>query len=123
MADTSFNIFTPFPGTELYNITIKCGLQAPERLEDWFSFNYRNLIQGAPWLLKKLSHLIEVLDFCSFLMGPRPFLQSYEKTDSMVSLLSKVYAPLAKMRIRHFWGKFPAEVKLAKFLGFYGKQR
>ena len=122
-ADTSFNIFTPFPGTELFDITIKHGLRAPECLEDWFSFNYRNLTQGGPWLSKRMSHLIEVLDFCAFLMSPRPFLQPYEKTAPIVSLLSKVYAPFAKMRIKHFWDKFPLEVKLARFLGVYGKQQ
>jgi len=121
-ADTSFNIFTPFPGTELFNVTIRHGLHAPDRLEDWFSFNYRNLTQGAPWLSEKMRHLIEVLDFCAFLMGPRPFLQPYEKTDPIVSLLSKVYAPLARMRIKHFWDRFPIEMKLAKFLGLYAKQ-
>jgi radical SAM superfamily enzyme YgiQ (UPF0313 family) len=122
MADTSFNIFTPFPGTELFDITVRHGLHAPECIEDWFSFNYRNLTQGAPWLSKKMSHLIEVLDFCAFLMGKRPFLQPYEKTNPMVSLLSKIYAPFAKMRVKHFWDKFPAEVKLAKLLGLYARQ-
>jgi hypothetical protein len=68
-----------------------------------------------------MSHLIEVLDFCAFLMSPRPFLQPYEKTAPIVSLLSKFYAPFAKMRIRHIWDKFPLEVKLARFLGVYGK--
>jgi anaerobic magnesium-protoporphyrin IX monomethyl ester cyclase len=121
-ADTSFNIFTPFPGTELFDITVKNGLHPPECVEDWFSFNYRNLTQGAPWLSKKMSHLIGVLDFCAFLMGPRPFLQPYEKTNPLVSLLSKIYAPFAKMRIKHFWDKFPVEVKLAKFLRLYGRQ-
>jgi|MudIll2142460700_1097286.scaffolds.fasta_scaffold00156_12 radical SAM superfamily enzyme YgiQ (UPF0313 family) len=121
-ADTSFNIFTPFPGTELFDVTVKNGLHAPERLEDWFSFNYRNLTQGAPWLSKKMSHLIEVLDFCAFLMGKRPFLQPYEKTDPMVSFLCKVYAPFARMRVKHFWDRLPVEMKLAKLLGLYAKQ-
>jgi len=120
-ADTSFNIFTPFPGTELFDITLKNGLRSPERVEDWFSFNYRNLTQGAPWLSKKMRHLVEVLDFCTFLMGKGPFPQPYEKTP-IVSLLSKVYAPFARMRIKHFWDRFPIEMKLAKFLGLYAKQ-
>lgn len=121
-ADISFNIFTPFPGTELFDITIKNGLHAPERVEDWFSFNYRNLTQGAPWLSEKMRHLVEVLDFCIFLMGKRPFLQPYEETDPVVSLLCKIYAPFAKMRAKHFWDRFPIEMKLAKFLRLYARQ-
>ena len=69
-----------------------------------------------------MRHLVEVLDFCIFLMGKRPFLQPYEETDPIVSLLSKVYAPFAKIRVKHFWDRFPIEMKMAKFLGLYAKQ-
>jgi len=121
-ADISFNIFTPFPGTELFDMTAKHGLHPPECIEDWFPFHYRNLVQGGPWLSEKMRHLVEVLDFCIFLMGKRPFLQPYEETDPIVSLLSKVYAPFAKIRVKHFWDRFPIEMKMAKFLGLYAKQ-
>jgi len=121
-ADTSFNIFTPFPGTELFDITVKNGLHPPECIEDWVSFNYRNLVQGGPWLSEKMRHLVEVLDFCTFLMGKRPFLQPYEKTNPLVPLLCNFYAPLARKRIKHFWYQFPVEIKLAKLFGLYAKQ-
>ena len=121
-ADTSFNIYTPFPGNELFNIAVKYGMQVPKRVEDWVSFNYRNLTQGAPWLSKEMRHLVEMLDFCQFFIGKRPFLQPYEKTSPWVSLLSHAYAPLARMRVKHFWSQFPIEMKLAKLLRLYGKQ-
>jgi hypothetical protein len=69
-----------------------------------------------------MSNLVEVLDFCAFLMGPRPFLQPYEKTDPIVSLLSRIYAPVARTRIKHFWDRFPIEIKLAKFFRLYARQ-
>jgi len=121
-AETAFNIYTPFPGTELFDITVKHGLHAPERIEDWFSFNYRNLTQKAPWLSDKMRHIIEMLDFCTFFLGERPFLQPFSKTSPWVSLLSNIYAPLARKRVKHFWGQFPMEIKLAKLLGLYAKQ-
>jgi hypothetical protein len=58
-------------------------------------FTYRNLTRGGPWLSKKMFRLIEVLDFCTFLMGKGPFFQPYEKTDPVVSLLCTIYASLA----------------------------
>ena len=121
-ADTSFNIYTPFPGNELFNIAVKYGMQVPKRVEDWVSFNYRNLTQGAPWLSKEMRHLVEMLDFCQFFIGKRPFLQPYEKTSPWVSLLSHAYAPLARMRVKHFWSEFPIEMKLAKLFGLYARQ-
>lgn len=121
-ADTSFNIYTPFPGTELFDVTVRHGLRVPERIEDWAAFNYRNLTQGAPWLSAEMRHIVEMLDFCVFFIGKRPFLEPYEKTSPWVSLLCNLYAPLAKMRVKHFWGQFPVEIKLAKLLGLYAKQ-
>jgi radical SAM superfamily enzyme YgiQ (UPF0313 family) len=121
-ADTSFNIFTPFPGTELFDITVKHGLQPPERLEDWFSFHYRNLTRGAPWLSEEMRHLVGTLDFCAFFMGNRPFLQPFEQTSPLVSFLGKMYAPLARLRVKNFWHQFPAEMKLAKLLGLYARE-
>jgi radical SAM superfamily enzyme YgiQ (UPF0313 family) len=121
-AETSFNIYTPFPGTELFDITVKHGLRVPECIEDWVSFNYRNLTQGAPWLSEEMRHVVEMLDFCTFFIGKRPFLQPFSKTSPLVSLLCNIYAPLARKRVKYFWGQFPIEIKLAKLLGLYAKQ-
>lgn len=117
-----FNIFTPFPGTELFDLAIKHGLQVPKRLEDWISFNYRNCVKNAPWLSKEMRELIEMLDFCNFFVGKRHYLKPYEKTNLFVVLLSNLYAPLARKRVENLFYKFPIEVKLAKFLRLYAKQ-
>ena len=121
-ADTFFNIYTPFPGTELLDITSKNGLRVPESVEDWVFFNYRNLTQGAPWLSEKMRRNIEMLDFCTLFIGKRPFLQPYEKTSPLVSLLCNLYAPLARKRVKSFWRQFPIEIKLAKLFRLYAKQ-
>jgi len=121
-AETSFNIYTPFPGTELFDMTVTHGLHIPERLEDWGSFNYRNLTQGAPWLSAEMRRLVEMLDFCNFFVGKKIFHQSFAETNPLVSFLIAVYAPLARQRMRHSWGRFPVEIKLAKLLGLYARR-
>jgi anaerobic magnesium-protoporphyrin IX monomethyl ester cyclase len=123
-AEISFNIFTPFPGTELFDIALRNGLRFPERIQDWFSFNYRNLAQGAPWLSKHMRRLVQVLDFCilTMLLAKRPFLRPYDKIDPAISIFSRIYAPIARMRVKHLWGRFPIEMRMAKSLGLYAKQ-
>ncbi len=121
-ADTFFNIYTPFPGTELIDLAAEHGLHVPDRVEDWASFNYRNLTQGAPWLSEEMRRDVEMLDFCTLFLGKRPFLEPYEKTSPWVSLVCNLYAPLAKKRVKSFWRQFPIEIKLAKLLGLYAKQ-
>ncbi len=118
----AFNIFTPFPGTELFDLAVKHGLGVPQRLEDWISFNYRNCSKNAPWLSKEMCRIIEMLDFCNFFVGKRQYLKPYEKTNSLVVLLSNIYAPVARKRVENLFYRFPIEIKLARFLGLYGKQ-
>ncbi len=118
----SFNIYTPFPGTELFDIAVKHGLNIPQRIEDWIPFNYRNLTQNAPWISKEMRKITEMLDFCSFFIGKRAFLQPYKKTHPLVTLLCNLYAPFAKKRVEKLLYQFPIEVKLVKFFRIYAKQ-
>lgn len=117
-----FNIFTPFPGTELFDLAVKHGLRVPQRLEDWISFNYRNCAKNVPWLSKEIRGIIEMLDFCNFFVGKRQYLEPYEKTNPLVVLLSNIYAPLARKRVENLFYRFPIEIKLAKLFGLYAKQ-
>lgn len=121
-AGTVFNIFTPYPGTELFELALKMGLRMPERVEDWFPFNYRNLVQGGPWLSDTVRRLITTLDFSLNMLGESEFLKPYRETSALTSYICRVYAPLARMRIKHLWHQFPIEVQLAKALGLYAKQ-
>jgi radical SAM superfamily enzyme YgiQ (UPF0313 family) len=54
MAGIYFNNYTPYPGTELFDVAVEHGLKVPQRLEEWVAFNYRNLIQNGPWLSKNM---------------------------------------------------------------------
>jgi hypothetical protein len=69
-----------------------------------------------------MRNIVEMLDFCTFFIGKGPFFQPYEKTNLLVSILCKIYAPLANKRVKHLGYQFPAEIKLAKLFGLYAKQ-
>jgi radical SAM superfamily enzyme YgiQ (UPF0313 family) len=48
------NIYTPYPGTELFDLSVKSGLKPPERLEDWVSFNWRTINRkNTPWITRE----------------------------------------------------------------------
>jgi radical SAM superfamily enzyme YgiQ (UPF0313 family) len=117
-----FNIYTPYPGTELFDIAVKYGLKVPQRVEDWITFNYRNLIQNGPWLSAEMRKIVKMLDFCSYFIGERPLIQPTEETRKVATLLGRLYAPVARIRTRKLWYHFPLEIKLARFFRIYGKQ-
>lgn len=121
-ASTSFNIYTPYPGTELFDTAVQHGLRVPQRTEDWVPFNYRNLSQDGPWLSREMRRIVRMLDFCSFFIGERPLIRPTEDTRLVARLSGRFYAPLARKRAKNLWYRFPVEIKLARFLRIYGKQ-
>jgi radical SAM superfamily enzyme YgiQ (UPF0313 family) len=118
-ASKSFNIYIPYPGTELFNLVIHSGLKEPQRLEDWAPLNYRYVHEESPWISKEMKRLIGALDLPLMFMGKGHF---YKKTNPIVVALSKLYHPLAEYRVTHLEGRFPVETKLLRSLGLFGRQ-
>jgi radical SAM superfamily enzyme YgiQ (UPF0313 family) len=118
-ASKSLNVYTPYPGTELFDVAVRHGLDIPRRTEDWAAFNYRNLPRRSPWISKDMRSLIEMLDFCSFFVdGLHPF----KKTHPLASLAAALYSPLAGLRVEKLSYRFPVEIKLARWLRLYARQ-
>jgi radical SAM superfamily enzyme YgiQ (UPF0313 family) len=121
-AISRMNIYTPFPGTGLFDISIESGLHAPEKLEDWVPFNYRTVTNNVPWLSKTRKKIIRMLHCTILLAEQNSFITPYKKTNPIVVLLARIYHPIAKKRVENLYYKFPVEIKLAELLGFYPRQ-
>jgi radical SAM superfamily enzyme YgiQ (UPF0313 family) len=122
IACKSFNVYTPYPGTELYHVALQYGLKEPQKLEDWASFNYRRLAQDAPWVPPDTRKLVEGLDFPLMFLGKGHFVIPYKKTNPIVVGLGRLYYPIARYRIKHLKVGFPIETKVVKALGLFGRQ-
>ncbi|MCX7916158.1 MAG: B12-binding domain-containing radical SAM protein, partial [Verrucomicrobiae bacterium] len=118
----TFNIYTPYPGTELFQVAVQMGLQPPERLEDWAAFNFRNVYGDALWVHPRTRQLAEGLDFPLMFLGKGHFVTPYKKTNPLVVALARMYYPLARYRVRQLDVRWPIETKLAKRLGLFGRQ-
>ncbi len=117
------NIYTPFPGTGLFNLAVAHGLRVPERLADWVPFNYRTVNENAPWLSKQAKKVIRMLHFAALLAEKNNFLNPYKKTNPVVVLLAMLYYPIARKRVEKMYYRFPVELKVAEWLGWYPKQK
>jgi anaerobic magnesium-protoporphyrin IX monomethyl ester cyclase len=118
----TFNIYTPYPGTELYNLTVQLGLNEPQRLEDWARFNFRSIPEESGWIEPKMRKMVEALDFPLMFLGKGHFVTPYKKTHPLVVALAKLYYPLARYRVKHLDARFPIEAKVVKSLGLFGRQ-
>jgi radical SAM superfamily enzyme YgiQ (UPF0313 family) len=118
----TFNIYTPYPGTELYNFAVQLGLKEPQRLEDWPHFNFRNIPEESVCIEPKMRKLIMGLDFPLMFLGKGHFVTPYKKTNPFVVALSRLYYPIARYRVTNLDARFPIETKLIKALGLFGRQ-
>jgi len=118
-AAKSFNVYTPYPGTSLYQLAVKMGLKEPQRLEDWSPLNYRHVPKDAPWIVPETKKLIAGLDFPLMFLGTN---FQYKKVHPLVNGLGKLYLPVAQYRVRNMDARFPIETKLVRALGLFGRE-
>jgi len=116
----ALHVYTPLPGTELFELAVKHGLQVPQKLEDWIPFNYRMI--NLPWASKEQKELIEMLHFCTILLGKNTFFNPSIDMHPFFRLLGKLYRPLATWRIKNLNARLPLEIKLAERLHLYHRQ-
>ncbi|HYB89560.1 MAG TPA: radical SAM protein [Candidatus Binataceae bacterium] len=120
-AAKTFNIYTPYPGTELYGLAVQHGLKEPDRLEDWGRFNFRNIPEESAWIPPETKRLIQNLDFPLMFLGTN-FTSPHRQTKRVVVALAKLYSPIARYRVRNMEARFPIETALVKRLGLFGRQ-
>lgn len=118
----TFNIYTPYPGTELYDLALQLGLKEPQRLEDWPRFNFRNIPDESEWVSLIMKKLIGAMDLPLMFLGKGHFVTPYKKTNPFVVALSRLYYPIARYRVTNLDARFPIETKLIRALGLFGRQ-
>jgi anaerobic magnesium-protoporphyrin IX monomethyl ester cyclase len=118
----TFNIYTPYPGTELYELAIQLGLKKPQRLGDWARFNFRNIPRESAWIEPEMRKLITGLDLPLMFLGKGHFVNPYKKTNPLVVALARLYYPVARYRVKHLNARIPIETKVVKALGLFGRQ-
>jgi anaerobic magnesium-protoporphyrin IX monomethyl ester cyclase len=117
-----YNIFTPYPGTPIFDIAVEHGFVPPSRLEDWVSLNYRTVNKGSVWLSERQKKTIRMLHFTTLLAQRNNFIKPYKKTPLWVRAIALLYYPVACFRVRCLFPWFPVELKMAELLGVYPKQ-
>ncbi len=105
---TSLKIYTPFPGSELFELAVKEGFVPPKNIIEWSTFNYNT--QKYEWsnqndrkLLKKLSYLTYFLDQHSM---------SNITKNKILKFFIKLYSKLIYFRCKYHFFAFTPEVEI-----------
>src|SRR3989344_1454734 len=109
------SMYTPYPGSPLYQNAIKLGFKDPKNLEEWGEFTFDKI--NVPWIPKEYVQKVNQLEelFLPFLTG-----HVYKKFDNY-GILGKIVKPGAKAigsLVEYRWKKrnfdFPIEYHILK---------
>jgi radical SAM superfamily enzyme YgiQ (UPF0313 family) len=103
--------YTPFPGTDMFDIAVENGLKPPGSLREWSDFNYNTWYKEYPsWLSRDMISLVESSSFLSYFDNKN---LSYKYTNPVMNLMFRIYHPIARFRSERYFFTFFIEKKLA----------
>ena len=118
----SIFFFTPYPGTRLYERAKEKGFVPPQQLSGWVHHTLRRF--KAPWAAKGIEWRLECFaNFYLPLVDPNFYrLVRSSKIRPIVFLVNKLFFPIAWLRFRMNWFRFPVEaVIFLQLLRLYNK--
>ena len=115
-------VYTPYPGTPLYDFSIANGLKPPDTLEGWSEFGLNTV--RIPWLNKEHIRLVEFVMKYLFVHS-----KSIDRTAISfreLSLIKKIFLlmchGLVSLRIQHNFFGLPYEYRLIKLAKSFFKR-
>lgn len=114
-ASSAVNIYTPYPGTEMYEEVKRLGFKEPKNLDEWAEHSFESV--KPTWLPKKQQKIVENIYFTSL------FLTDYDKEflgSNWMKLAMNCYKPIARIRIKNLFFPLMLEKKIKdKILKIY----
>jgi radical SAM superfamily enzyme YgiQ (UPF0313 family) len=108
-ATFSFFFYTPYPGTPLFEMALKYGLERPKSLQEWSRFTGTRI--NIPWVNDSyLDRLKKILRFYFPLAYPTSELrEKLQNLNFIFRIASNVLRPLAYFRLKNNFFMFPIE--------------
>lgn len=107
-ADCYTNIFTPYPGSPIWDDVVGKGFESPASLEEWISFFPQLTV--LPWLDGEQHARLQ--NIRQYLRIGYPVIKVGEIPRSRAERVSQaLLRPVARYRIRHHAYRFPAELR------------
>lgn len=108
-------IFSPYPGSELYQETIAAGWIPPKNISEWSAFREEiNL----PYI-KNMEEMRSISLTCFFKFAADSSLRPFSKSKKIYQLPLKILKLTANLRWKYRWFKFPLEYQLLTFFKKY----
>ncbi len=113
---SGFNQFTPYPGTELFNLSVKHGFKPPQDLEGWIEFDESDCAKNNPWIDSKRKRLLDTLYFTGFFIDHK-FSEHFAGPSwrsRLIRSLVTLYRPIATFRFKNRLTALPIELAVKR---------
>jgi radical SAM superfamily enzyme YgiQ (UPF0313 family) len=109
-------IYTPYPGTLLYEYSIKNGVKAPQELKSWSEFDLNTV--NIPWIKKRHIKFVDFLSNFIFTYSMPPFQrrEDFQKQRLAKKIYLWVCYAIASFRIKYNFYRFNLEFIAIKFI-------
>lgn len=118
--ETEFKLFlyTPYPGTDLYDMAIKCGMKQPDDLLEWSRHTLRDV--KTPWLDDKFRARIRYIAFFYFQIAyPSKLIQrkvNQVRYKFIIKPIFKIVQFVARIRLASNFYSLPIEPLIYNYL-------
>jgi len=102
--------YTPYPGTDLYQMALDSGFIHKRKLQDWQYADYGDNL----WHSKERKKMISSLFFASMFLDKHRSKDMFQS--KIIKILIELYRPLAKFRVKHLFFRFMPEIKVKNLL-------
>lgn len=114
------NKFRPLPGTELFKLALEHGYKKPEKLEDWVDAEAEGSYRP-PWYSDETNRTIQMMQVVSYFVDDK--INKVDVGDTLKYRVARwaatLYAPIARLRLRHGISAFLWEWPVFQFCAAY----
>jgi radical SAM superfamily enzyme YgiQ (UPF0313 family) len=103
---TPVQLFSPYPGTPLFDYSLQAGMKMPSRLEQWGEWGLESALYS--WLKPRENKLLEKIALFSFFLDGKTVPES--ATKSWFRFAARLYGAVVRLRVRLGFFAFMPEV-------------
>jgi radical SAM superfamily enzyme YgiQ (UPF0313 family) len=106
---TPLHLFSPYPGTELFDLSVKHGHAPPDTLAGWADVDFHQL--DIPWLEPAMRRKLERASLATYFLDGRT-VPEYFAGSRLMQIVAKVYSVVVRWRAKRFFFGFMPELAL-----------
>lgn len=103
---TPLHLFTPYPGTPIYEEALAAGYQPPPDLAEWADASFHDL--DLPWIDPRRSRQLERASLATYFLDGRT-VPEYFSGQKVIPFLARLYTQIIRWRCRHLFFRLMPE--------------